>query len=326
MRVLLVTSEWPTEDRPWAVPFIVRQVAFLRQAGLEVDVFPFKGRRNPLRYLGIYRRLRRQLRRGGYDVVHAHFGHSGLLAGVPKRLPLVVTFQGTDLHGIYTAAGRYHPLSYPLRLMMQLVAHLADEVVVVSEHMARFLWRRDYHVIPGGLDLSLFHPLPRDEARGRVDLPLDERLVLFVGGRDNAVKRYDLAERVVAALDPALGARLLVLNGVVPDRVPLYLNAADALLVTSKHEGSPNVVKEAMACNLPIVSVDVGDVRERLRDVTGCAVVASDEPPVIARSLARVLRRGERTNGWEVAQQLSEPRLVERQIAVYKCAIERYYG
>ncbi len=324
MRVLFLTSEWPTDRRPWAVPFLVRQVRFLREAGLDVDVFPFKGRRNLKNYVAIYRRLQKHLNRQHYDVLHGQFGHSGLLAGLPKRAPLVVTFQGTDLHGIYTAAGRYHPVSHPLRLLMQLVACRADEVIVVSEHLGSFLWRKDCHLIPGGLDLDLFKPMPQDEARRRLGLPVDEPLVLFVGNPQNAVKRHHLAAAVMQVLSLTLPAQLLLLNGVQPELVPVYMNAADVLLVTSKHEGSPNAVKEALACNLPVVSVDVGDIRRRLANVSNCCVVPSEAPMAIAQALVQVLRQRQRCNGRESVQELNEALLVQRQIQVYESAVRRH--
>lgn len=323
LRVLYVTSEWPTDEHFWAAPFIVRQVGFLREAGVDVDVFPYRGHRDPLNYLRIYRRLHGQLRRERYDVVHAQFGHSGFLAILPKRAPLVVTFQGSELLGIYQGDGHYHFISRPLRLVMQFVAYRADEVILVADHMRRFLWRKDYHVIPGGLDLNLFKPIPQTVARRELELPEEERLVLFVGSPSDPVKRHRLAQAVVDTLGPDLNARLLVVTGVPPAKVPIYMNAADALLVTSNHEGSPNVVKEAMACNLPIVSVEVGDVRERLADVDGCAVVASDDPEVIARSLRRILRNNAPSNGREAAQRLSEEKMVQRQINVYRSAMQR---
>lgn len=326
MRVFYVTAYWPTDETPWSAPFVARQVDFLRRAGLNVKVFHFRGYRKPANYMHIYRKLHAHLRRERYDVIHAQFGHSGFLAGLPKRAPLVVTFQGSDLEGIYGPHGRYELISYPLRLAMQLVACLADEVILVSRRLGRFLWRRDYHVIPGGLDLSLFRPMEQHIARQQLGMPQDKKLVLFVGSPERPVKRFHLAQEVVRALDPSLEAMLVVASHVPPYQVPIYMNAADALLVTSKHEGSPNVVKEALACNLPIVSVDVGDVRERLERVTNCAVIPSDDPLVIAQHLADILRRGQRTNGWEIAQELDEARLAEQHIAVYEAAIRRYRG
>ncbi len=324
MRILYVTAYWPTEETPWSAPFIARQVDFLRRTGLDVEVFHFRGQRKVSNYLRIYRQLHARLRCERYDVIHAQFGHSGFLAGLPKRAPLVVTFQGSDLEGIYGPRGHYELISYPLRLAMQLVACWADEVIVVSRRLGRFLWRKDYHVIPGGLDLTLFRPMEQKAAREQLGLPLDKKIILFVGSPQKPVKRFPLAQEVVRILPPSLEASLVVADRIPPHQMPLYMNAADALLVTSRHEGSPNMVKEALACNLPIVSVDVGDVGERLDGVTNCAVVPSDDPAVIAHHLADILQQGQRTNGWEIAQELDEARLTAQQIAVYEKAIQRY--
>lgn len=93
MRILYVTSEWPTESHHWAAPFLVRQVEALRRAGVDVEVFPFRGQRKFKNYVHIYRRLHTKIRDESFDVIHAQFGHSGLLASVPKRLPLTVALR-----------------------------------------------------------------------------------------------------------------------------------------------------------------------------------------------------------------------------------------
>lgn len=323
MRVLYITSEWPTEENQSAVPFIVRQVRFLQEAGVEVDVFSFRGRKRISNYWRAYRDVQKKMHSQQYDVVHAQFGQSGLLVSYPKRTPLVVTFQGTDLQGIYTKAGRYHPVSYALRLAMQFVALRADEVILVSDHMGRYLWRRDYSVIPSGVDFDLFKPMPQSTARQALGLHAKKKYVLFVGSPKVPVKRHWLADAAVDALNRAMEVDMLVLTGVPPEKVPLYMNAADALLVTSKHEGSPNVVKEALACNLPVVTLPVGDVVERVGNVSGCAIVSSENPEIIAQGLAQVLGQARRINGWEAVQDLSEERMVQRQIEVYESVINK---
>jgi glycosyltransferase involved in cell wall biosynthesis len=187
--------------------------------------------------------------------------------------------------------------------------------------MSRFLWRKDFHIIPGGIDLELFKPMPQAQAREQLNLHPDKPLVLFVGSPQNAVKRHYLAQATIDILKTSRDVELIVATGVLPDQIPVYMNAADVLLVTSKHEGSPNVVKEAMACNLPIVSVDVGDVKERLRNVTECTVINSSNPSDLAPSLEKTLLRKQRSNGREQALELSEANLVQRQIRVYEKAI-----
>src|SRR3989441_6366195 len=157
----MITSEWAS-DPGHTAHFIARQVRFLRAAGVDVDVFSFRGGRRPLRYLAAWARLRRRLmeRNGGgrprYDLVHAQFGQSGLLA-LPKRLPLVVTFRGDDLFGIRDSKGRTTPVGRLLQRLSRLVARKADATIVVSEHLTHYLDHAGpVHVVPSGIDLDLF--------------------------------------------------------------------------------------------------------------------------------------------------------------------------
>jgi teichuronic acid biosynthesis glycosyltransferase TuaC len=329
MRVLYVTAEWPTEEYPVAGAYLVRQVTYLRRAGVEIDVFPFRGRRDPARYWRIYRQLQHAIKHGSYDLAHAQFGHSGFLVSLPKRLPLVVTYHGSDLVGFYSQRGRYGYISPLFRRAMWFVAWRADEVILVAHHLARYLRRKDFHIIPCGVDLEMFKPLPQQEAREKLALPPDKKLVVFVGNIHRSVKRFDLAQAVMQELArqwPTMDAELIPVFDVAHETVPLYMNAADALLLTSHHEGSPTVIKEAMACNLPIVSTDVGDVRERLKNVTGCAVVPTNEAADLASQLGNVLQQGQRTNGWLAAQELDEARLAQCHLDVYQAAIKKHNG
>src|SRR6266536_834116 len=286
IRVLMITSDWP-DLASWGgtATFISRQVDFLRAAGVDVDVFRFRGGGKPLRYVSAWLDVQR---RGRYDLVHAQFGQSGLLA-LPKRLPLVVTFRGDDLEGVLSnATGRLTARGRLLPLLSRVVARRADATIVVSAHMKAFLHRQARpHVIPSGLDLERFRLIPQAEARRHLDLPAEGRLVLFVGSPTSSRKRYDLARRAVEIVKRS-GPVKLVLGWAVPhEQIPYFMNACDALVFTSRQEGSPNVVKEALACNLPVVSVAIGDVPERLRDLAGCEVCADDEPETIATALIR---------------------------------------
>src|SRR6266404_3011726 len=154
MRVLMVTSEWPTADHPQDVPFIVRQVEFVRRAGIDVDVFHFRGSQRLVNYVKAWQRLRNKLRAGQYDLVHAQFGQGAVLPW-PKRLPLVVTFRGCELLGDKGPDGRTTLPGKVLQRLCQLAAARADAVITVSEHMAGCLpsWIRP-HIIPSGLDFD----------------------------------------------------------------------------------------------------------------------------------------------------------------------------
>ena len=318
LRVLMVTSDWPTPGQPRTTYFIKRQAEFLQAAGVLLDVFHFRGRRNPWNYLSAWWRLRRRLARNYYDLVHAQFGQSGLLA-LPKRLPLVVTFRGCDLLGEIGDGERYTLVGKLLQRVSRAVARRADAVIVVSEHMkAQLPPGVPAHVIPSGLDFELFRPIPRDDARRHLGLPLDRTLVLFAGSPEWPRKRYALARQAVDLLGRTLPAELVVAWGAPHADIPYYMCACDALVFTSMLEGSPNVVKEALACDLPVVSVPVGDVATRLRGVAGCELCADERPETIAAALERVLRRGGRAAGRAAVRELDERLLTQRVIDVYR--------
>lgn len=319
IRVLMVTSDWPTPGQPRTTYFIKRQADFLQAAGIRVDVFHFRGRRNPWNYLSAWWRLRRRLARNYYDLLHAQFGQSGLLA-LPKRLPMVVTYRGSDLLGEVGKGGRYTLVGHLLQVVSRAVARRADAVIVVSEHMkAELPPGVPAHVIPSGLDFELFRPIPRDEARRRLALPLDRPLVLFAGCPEWPRKRHALAKAAMDVLGRTMPADLVIAWGVPHSDIPYFMNACDALVFTSMQEGSPNVVKEALACNLPVVSVPVGDVPRRLAGVAGCELCANERPETIAAALERVLRRGGRAGGGRAAvQELDERVLTQRVIDIYR--------
>jgi glycosyltransferase involved in cell wall biosynthesis len=322
IRVLMATCEWPAPGMSNTAHFIKRQATFLQAAGIDVEVFPFRGAKNPFNYAMAWARLQLKLRRGNYDLIHAQFGQSGLVA-LPKRLPLVVTFRGSDLLGIVgDNDGRYTRLSGIQKRVSRLVARRADACIVVSEHMKTHMPASiEADVIPSGLDLDFFKPMPQDEARKRLGLPLDERLVLFIGRPTQARKRLELAQRAVEVLNQSLKARLIVAWRIPHADIPVYMNAADTLIFTSMQEGSPNVVKEALACNLPVVSVAVGDVADRLQGIEGCELCRDEQPETIAAALERVLRRGQRTNGREAVRNLDENLITKRVISIYQSVL-----
>jgi teichuronic acid biosynthesis glycosyltransferase TuaC len=322
MRILMVTSEWPKAGENVTSHFIKRQADFLRNAGIEVSVFPFKGGKNPWNYLKSWLRLQVKLRRERYDLVHAQFGQSGLLA-LPKRLPLVVTFRGSDLLGtVSDRTGRYMKASTLHRFLSRSVATWADAVIVVAEHMkAQLPAGIRPHVIPSGLDLGTFKPTTKVAARTRLGLPQDEKLVLFVGRPAQARKRHYLAQQAVEVLNQSMAAKLILAWRVSHLDIPLYMSACDALVFTSMQEGSPNVVKEALACNLPIVSVRVGDVASRLEGIKGCELCDDDDPETIALALARVLNAGGRSEGRDSVKDLDENITTGRVVSIYESVL-----
>lgn len=321
MRVLVITSEWPTADTPHAVPFIVQEVNYLRKAGIDIHVFNFRGRKNPINYYKSWLKLRNTFDQSQFDLIHAHFGQSAVLA-LPAQIPLVITFHGSDLQGIPDAKGNYTLLGRVLRSVSKFVSKRADSIIVSSGHLKNFLTvKLPIHIIPPGIDLEMFYPMPQREARQALELPLEKRIVLFGADPKREVKRFFLAEEAVNIIKDRFDVLLLPLSGIKHNIVPLYMNSCDVLVLTSKHEGSPTVVKEALACDLPVVSVDVGDVRERLSSVPGCVLCADDSPAVIARGLSQVLGSGKRIQGRQAVAELDLRITTQKIIAVYRSVL-----
>jgi glycosyltransferase involved in cell wall biosynthesis len=322
LHVLMITSEWPTPNKPFDVPFITRQVEYLRKAGVDLTVFPFRGGKSISRYAKAWKEAQSILQQGKFDLVHAQWGQSGLLA-LPKKIPLVVTFRGDDLEGIIGPSGRQTLQGKILRLLSRWVARKADQVIVVSESLGRQVAFRPYAVIPSGLNLNLFCPIPKEEARRLLRIPDNRYYVLFAGAVNNPRKQFDLAKKAVKSLRPELDVEILVANQVAHDQIPLYMNAADTLLLVSRHEGSPNVVKEALACNLPIVSTDVGDVKQRIGSISGCLVLQKDDLDSVKNALRQVLLQGKRIQGREQVIDLDETVLTQKLIHIYDQALCR---
>lgn len=321
LQVLVVTSQWPTDENPAAVPFLVREVAALRSLGCKVDVFHYKGGFRPDRYIKALRHLRRQLHEKHYDLIHGQFGVGGILAlGVPK-IPLIVTFQGSDLNGIHDLEGRLTLRGFLLRKVSQAIATFADEVILVSEEMSRFVQFRNYHVIPGGIDFTIFKPYDKKISRQRLNIPLDRHVILFAGDKTNPIKRFHLAYQAVELLGDQYNAEILVTNGVCPDDMPYYLSAVDALLLTSSREGSPNIVKEALACNCRVVSLNVGDVQRWIGNIPGCAISNDDSPNAIAHALATAMEYSNDFNGREIIECLDIRVIARNIIKVYRQAL-----
>ncbi|MFW5939452.1 MAG: glycosyltransferase [Halolamina sp.] len=247
--------------------------------------------------------LARALRSGReFDLVHAN---QGVVAPAALALgrPTVVSLWGTDLYGSLGPVSRG-------------CARLADATVVMSSAMADSL---DVHcrVIPHGVDAARFRPTDRASARQSLGWG-DGHHVLFPYAPERQVKDFPRAERVVDDVGDRIDGpvELQAVSDVPHDRMPTYVNAADALLVTSAHEGSPNAVKEALACGLPVVSTPVGDVPARLDGVAPSTTATTDS--ALADALADVLRGGERSNGRESIQELSQDRTARELAAVYR--------
>lgn len=318
LRVLIVTSEWPSPEHPNQVPFLVQQVRLLTNSGIEMSVFSFRGGRSLISYLKARSELRRQFDLSSFDLIHVHFGQSALLV-FPTRIPTIVTFWGSDVHGVVNRQGHYSRISVVLRAISRWAARHANEIVVVSSRMRELLGSpKHVNHIPHGVDIELFKPISRHKARKALGLDDKDIYVLFAANENLPVKRYSLAKEVVEQVNGKLACKLLTVTNATHEEMPLWMNAADCLLLTSKHEGSPTTVKEALACGLPVVSVDVGDVSEQLEGVEECYVSVSDDCNTIAFHLHTVLQQQRRVSNSELLSRLDDNSATLKLIDVYR--------
>ncbi|OQB27990.1 MAG: putative teichuronic acid biosynthesis glycosyltransferase TuaC [Chloroflexi bacterium ADurb.Bin180] len=304
-RVLVVTNMYPDTQNPFAGTFVQQQVEGLRALGVDVDVVIVGGNRKKLSYIPGLFRFWRVLRAESYDLIHAHYVFSGIIARLQVGHPLVVSFHGGKETWSWVG------------LLCRLLAPLADAVTVTSDQHKVWLRRKDAFVVPCGVDLDLFVPASRDEARSRLGLPLDKKLVLFAA-IPRPEKRLDLAQQAVEILRQSDDRVQLVLATNVPhEQMPWYMNACDVLALPSEYEGSPVVVKEAMACNLPIVATDTGDVAQVIGGTEGNYVCEHNAEDLAAK-LQLALNREGRTEGRRVIQSLNLGMTLQRIVAVYQ--------
>ncbi len=301
MKILIVASY----NKNRFAPFIVEQAEALRAAGCLVEFYGITGK-GIRGYLTALPALKAKIDSFRPDVLHAHYGLSGLLANLQRAVPVVTTYHGSDIN-----EAKNRPFS---RIAMWLSAWN----VFVSQRTLDIMHPKSkYALIPCGIDLSEIQLTGQSEARERMGLSERGKYILFAGAFDNAVKAPELAKASVAVLHEDV--QLLELKGYTREQVTLLMRAADVFLLTSKMEGSPQVIKEAMACGCPIVSVDVGDVAERIAGLEGCLVAKSRDPKEIASLLKQALAFNRRTDGREriIAMGLDNRQVAQKLLAIY---------
>jgi glycosyltransferase involved in cell wall biosynthesis len=281
MKVLVVASH----NSGHFVPFIVEQTRALQYVGCEVEFFGLKGK-GVKGYLRNLSALKKKIMEFCPDVIHAHYGLSGLFANLQRKVPVVTTYHGSDIND-----------SNVLPLSKMAIRLSAWNVFVSQKTMEKVSPKQCYSLVPCGIDFTDLQLTSKLEAQKRMRLKGNTHFVLFAGAFDNQVKNAALAKASVAGLGD--GTELIELKGYNRDEVTLLMCACDAFLLTSFSEGSPQVIKEAMACGCPIVSVDVGDVKERVEGVEGCFVASSFDAKELTELLGKALAFEGRTSGRE---------------------------
>jgi len=318
LKILVVTSAWPTEGAPSRGIFIKRQVESLSREGVEVHLFLIEAERSKAAYVKTPWRLGSVIRKRAIDLVHAHYGYCGWVARLQMMVPVVVSFMGDDIFGTPRNSRGYTAWSRLALQSNKVLARIVDGVIVKSARMKTALGYQPARVIPNGVDFDLFRPIPRELACRELGFNQRVKRILFAGDPELPVKNFSLAQRATTAAKAEFPrAELVVARREPAERMPLLMNACDLLILTSLHEGSPNVVKEALACNLPVISVDVGDVKELVASIPGCYVTSMDHAE-IARKIVDVLKAGTRTTSRERIAHLRSEAIAAKLLAFYR--------
>ncbi|HET7841171.1 MAG TPA: glycosyltransferase family 4 protein [Terriglobia bacterium] len=323
-QVLVVTNLWPSEADPSYGAAIRAQMESLHNFGVDYEVVFVKGRESKLNYLRCIFEVRRRVAAKKYDVIYAHFGLSGWVARFQWKVPVVVKFMGDDVLGQFDWRGRITLMGRFYMISSVILARFLEGAIVMSREMKQKLRRQDACIMPPGVNLEVFKPLDRDECRKTLGLDPGKKYVFFPYDPAVARKRFDLVQegvRLARAQVPEL--EILQVAGIAQDRLPVYYNAADMLLLPSQAEGSPNAVKEAMAVNLPVICAEVGDARELIGPTEGCYIVPR-EAPVIAQKIVEVCRRNARTNGREWIAKWSLAGAASKVLGVFDQAMARH--
>lgn len=300
MKVLIVASG----NSAVISPFVKEQGDSLKEIGLDIDYFLIKGK-GITGYLKNYFNLNRLIKTNTYDIIHAHYGLSGLLATFQSHVPVVITFHGSDVN-----------LNRTNFYLSFLASRLSDANIFVHESLSKklSLFSDKAEIIPCGVNLNLFKPIDKLASRDKLGLDHNYNYVLFSSSFNNKIKNAALAKLALSNFENII---LLEMKGYSREEVHLLMNAVDILIVTSHSETGPLVVKEALACNCPIISTDVGDVKELANGTKNCYIVEYDAKQIEQR-IRDILSSNKKSDGRAAVKHLSLEKIATDVYSVYK--------
>jgi teichuronic acid biosynthesis glycosyltransferase TuaC len=290
-------------------PIVGSQAESLKNKGIELKIFPIIGK-GVWGYLKNIPELKKQIAIFKPDIVHSHYSFCGIITSLAsKKIPIVVSLMGSDTH--------------QSTLVGIIIRYFSDykwtKTIVKSEDMKIRLGLKNAVVLlSNGVDLNLFHPLDTKECRPKLGWDLDKKYVLFASNPDRKEKNFALAQATIDRIK-INSVKLKIIYNIDHSQIPVYLNAADVLLLTSKWEGSPNIVKEAMACNIPVVATKVGDIEYLFGNTEGYYYTDPD-PDKLAEKINYVLNNDIKPNGRQriIDLKLDSESIADKLIQLYQ--------
>ncbi|MFW9928794.1 MAG: glycosyltransferase family 4 protein [Candidatus Thorarchaeota archaeon] len=324
-----VLADFTSEAKPFFQPFVNSQIKSLEKEGVEIGTFSVDASDSRMNYFRAARRIKELVIEEKYEILHAHYSYCGLSAYLARaKKPIVISLMGSDLIGARNRKGKITLRGKLDNWISRYISTKVNHIIVKSRQMANLLdGKIPISVIPNGVDLELFQPMQQSLVRKELGFEEEEFMVLFFGNPRDSNKNFVLAEKAVKNFKSTFkhsNVHLVNPYGISHDKVVKYLNACDVLILTSYYEGSPNVIKEAMACNLPIISTDVGDVKDIISNIDNC-FITNHSTENISNKLEMIYNNRQRTNGRHKMQELSSEVIAEKIIKIYQSIIKMTY-
>lgn len=309
MKVLFVASGNKAVGK--CSSFVQSQYDSLVAEGLDMQLYSVVGH-GVKGFLKNVRALRRVIKTWQPDIIHAHYSTFGILASIAT---IGIRYPHSSPHSpklLVSILGSFPTRNFKWRYVRFFIQHIWNGTLVKSER-TRAQLGLDLPIVPNGVNLDIFHPMDQAECRKQVGLRNDTKYIVWCSNPARPEKNWSLAEEAVMLVNEnedenEKQVELVAVYNKPPQEVATYMNAADCLLLTSDTEGSPNVIKEAMACNAPIVTTNVGDVCERLRNLNGCYIAEDNDcrfidqhkaATIVAADLKTALDYSQRTLGYQ---------------------------